>query len=190
MNFLIMGTSRSGKTLLTNMIASQIGGYNKISTDALRMSFKQALPHTNIDFSKGEGNQVDFPNFLECYFDISTHNDNKHQMYYIIEGTPLPEEYVLRFAQKPNTKVIYLGKSNLSPQQFYDMIREFEPQSHGAWTKRLDDATLLSWCTDWIKKSQYYQQFCKQNNLLFFDTSFNQMQVLENIVEKIKDGTI
>jgi hypothetical protein len=116
-----MGTSRSGKTILTNMIASQIVGYSKISTDALRMTFKQTLPQTEIDFSKGKGNSQDFPNFLECYFDICTHNDNKHKMYHIIEGTPLPEEYVLRFAQKPNTKVIYLGKPSLMPKQFFDM---------------------------------------------------------------------
>ena len=191
MNLLILGTSRCGKTMLSNMISSEIVGYSKIPIDALKETFKEVFPSLNIDFSKGDGNTKDFPLFLERYFDRCIYKDNKNGMFYLIEGAGIPKEEVLKFKNKPNTKIIFLGKTQLSPVEYFKQIRHYEDiYDYGRWTKRLEDEKLLSWATDWIRKSKTYKEFCEQNDLLFFDTSFNQVEVLKSIVEKIKNKVL
>ncbi len=192
MNLVIVGTSRCGKTMLSNMIFKTFPNYNKIQIDGLKDTFKEVFPSLEIDFSKkGKGNLSDFPKFLERYFDRCIYKDNQEGNFYLIDGGGLPEDSILRFAQKSNTKVIFLGKTQITPEEYFNQIRKYETTySYGGWTKRLDDETLLSWATDWIRKSQKYKQFCEENNLLFFDTSFNQVEVLQDIINKIKENRL
>ncbi|MBO5884735.1 MAG: hypothetical protein J6Q51_02965, partial [Clostridia bacterium] len=94
---------------------------------------------------------------------------------------------ILRLKELKNTKVIFVGKTQLTPQDFFDEIRMYEKNlATGGWTKKLDDKTLLSWCTDWIKKSKQYKQFCEENNIEFIDTSVNQTQVLQDFLNRLQ----
>lgn len=187
MNIIIMGKSRSGKSMLANMICSQIAGYSKISLDPIVMAFKKAFAELEFEYYKEKENG--FTEFIETYLGNCFHQDLHTGISYVFEGASLPKEMILRLKDKPNTKVIFLGKTKLTSQQFFDEIRHYEKAlSSGGWTKRLDDETLMSWCTDWIKKSKQYQEFCQENGIDFIDTSFNQIEVLQEIVKKIKSG--
>ena len=99
----------------------------------------------------------------------------------------MPITFIERLKNKPNNKVIFLGKPNLLPEDFFNEIRKFEKElSTGGWTKRLDDETLLKWCRGWINSSKKQQEYCRENNIDFYDTSFNQMEIINNIVNEIK----
>lgn len=185
MNLIIMGKSRCGKSMLANLICSNMVGYSKISLDNLVMTFKKVFGELNLEYYKDKENQ--YTQFVETYFDNCIYKDNNCGIYYVLEGADLPKETILRLKQFKNTKVIFLGKPQLSPQDFFDEIRKYEKNlSTGGWTKKLSDETLLSWCTDWIKKSKEYEQFCKENNIEFVDTSINQTQVLQNFLNNFK----
>ena len=189
MNILLMGPSRFGKTMISNMIASKLKGYSKISVDALKLSFKECFPDLGIGFNKEQVNVKQFPDFVEKFFDISTHKDNNNGMFYIIDGGGLPNEVALRFKNKPNTLVIFLGKSKISVQKHFKQIRKYENiYDYGGWTKRLDDNTLKNWCESWIKDSKENEQFCKDNGLLYVDTSINQTKVIKEVVKKLKNN--
>ena len=185
MNLIIMGESRSGKTMLANLICSKVAGYSKISVDYLAMTFKKTFPELNLDFYKKD--QSNHGEFLQNYFEHLIYKDNNCGIYYVLEGGKLSDETVLWFKKLKNTKVIFLGKTEISPQDFFNEIRAYEKSlSTGGWTKRLDNNTLLSWCTDWINKSKQNKKFCEENDILFVDTSKNQKQVLDNILKLIK----
>ncbi len=185
MNIIIMGKSRCGKSTLANMICKTLVGYSKISLDYLVMSFKKVFGNLNLDYYSGKEN--DFSSFIEEYFNNCIYKDNNVGLYYVLEGADLPKESILRLNKLNNTKVIFLGKTKISPQEFFDEIRKYESTlATGGWTKRLDDNTLLSWCSDWIKKSKEYKQFCEQNNIEFIDTSINQNNVLQEFVNRVK----
>lgn len=185
MNLLIIGKSRCGKTMLSNMICSRIAGYSKISIDNLKNSFKKVFPELDIGFSKNAGNEK-FNQFLIDYFDSNIYKDNKNGIYYIIEGAGLDEQTIIDLSQKKNTRVIFLGKVSLLPQDYFYQIRQYENiYDYGGWTKRLDDETLLNWCTDWIKKGKEYKSFAEKNGFEFYDTSFEQVEVLNKIVESL-----
>ena len=188
MNLVIMGKSRSGKTTLANMICKNLAGYSKISMDYLVMTFKKVFSDLDLEYYKNRESK--FTQFLEVYFDNCIYKDNDCGIYYVFEGADLPKETILRLKQMKNTKIIFLGKTQLTPQEFFDEIRKYEKDlSTGGWTKRLSDDTLLSWCTDWIKKGKEQKEFCEANGIEFIDTSIDQMVVLQDILNKIKDNT-
>ena len=187
MNIVIMGKSRCGKSTLANMICSKVVGYSKMSLDPIVMAFKKSFADLELEYYKERENK--FTTFLESYFDNCTYQDNSSGISYVLEGASLPKEVVLRLKEKENTKVIFLGKTKLTAQEFFDEIRKYEKGlSTGGWTKRLDDETLLSWCDDWIRKSKDYKKFCGENDIEFIDTSFNQTQVLQSFVERVEKG--
>ena len=191
MNIILMGPSRVGKTMLSNMLAAKIKGYGKISVDALKLSFKDCFPELGVGFNNEEVNVKQFPDFVEKYFDICTYKDNDNGVFYIVDGGGLPNEVALRFKNKPNTLVLFLGKAKLSTDMYFKQIRKYEnTYDYGGWTKRLDDNTLKNWCESWIKNSQRNEQFCVDNGLLYVDTSANQKQVLKDLVAKIKNNEL
>ena len=44
----------------------------------------------------------------------------------------------------------------------------------------------MSWCSSWINQSKVNKAFCESNNIMFIDTSYNQMEVLEAFVNNVK----
>lgn len=186
MNIVIMGKSRCGKSMLANMICSKIAGYSKISLDYLVMTFKKVFGDLDLDYYKGKESK--FTQFVEAYFGNCIHKDNACGINYVLEGADLPKETILRLKNMKNTKVIFLGKTQISPQEFFEEIRKHEVGlSTGGWTKKLEDKTLLSWCTDWIKKSKEFKAFCQENDIEFFDTSTNQLQVLQEVLSRVEN---
>lgn len=189
MNIVIMGKSRCGKSMLANLICSKLVGYSKISLDYLVMTFKKVFGDLNLEYYKDKENK--FTEFIETYFDNCIYKDNNCGIHYVLEGANLPIETILRLKKMKNTKVIFLGKTQISSKEFFDEIRTYEKDlSTGGWTKKLDDATLLSWCSDWIKKSKDFKKFCDENEIEFFDTSNNQPQVLQDILSKVENNLI
>ena len=187
MNIIIMGKSRSGKTMLANMICKNVVGYSKISLDPMVMAFKKAFADLGLEYYKEKENQ--FTDFIETYLSNCFYQDSKSGISYVFEGASLPKEMILRLKETPNTKVVFLGKTKLTAEEFFDEIRYFEKElGSGGWTKRLNDETLLSWCTDWIKKSKEYEKFCQDNDIEYIDTSFDQIGTLRNFVERVKKG--
>lgn len=187
MNYVIIGESRCGKSTLASLICSSIVGYSKISCDYLIMAFEKTLPQTKIDFSrKGESLQ-NFSDFVVQYFNNCIYCDGGIDVNYVLEGGGLSFDAILKLNQMPNVKVICLGKTKLTAKEFYKDTRKFEKSlKTGGWTKRLNDQTLLNYCESWINSSKINQELCNKNNILFIDTSYNQMSILQDIVNKIK----
>jgi len=183
MNLIIMGNSRSGKTMLARQICSSVAGFSIISMDHLVMTFKKIFPDLKIDYYGKE--ETIFTKFIEEYLDSCSYKTSG--INFVFEGASLPITFIERLKKKPNNKVIFLGKPNLLPEDFFNEIRKFEKElSTGGWTKRLDDETLLKWCRGWINSSKKQQEYCRENNIDFYDTSFNQMKIIDNIVNEIK----
>ena len=188
MNFVIFGESRCGKSTLTNMLYKEIGGIRRISLDLVIMAFKEIFPELKIDFSKSETSKKQLSAFIREYFNIliDTKNQNEH---HLIEGGGLSDEYIIELNQNENVKVVCVGKTLITPEEFFEEIRKFEKnlETYG-WTKRLDDKTLLKWCEGWINQSKKNKEFCEKNNIIFIDTSYNQMESLGEFVDSIKQN--
>ena len=187
MNFVIFGESRCGKSTLANMLYKEIGGIRRISLDLVIMTFKEIFPELKIDFSKSETSKKQLSAFIREYFNILMKNKSEH---HVIEGGGLSDEYIIELNQNEHVEVVCVGKTLITPEEFFEEIRKFEKnlETYG-WTKRLDDKTLLKWCKGWIDQSKKNKEFCKKNNIIFIDTSYNQMESLGEFVDSIKQNT-
>lgn len=186
MNLVIFGESRCGKSTLANMICREIAGVRRISLDFVIMTFEKIFPELGINFSRSEKSRTQLSNFIREYFNILV--NTKSVEHNLIEGGGLSDELLIELNQKDNVKVICIGKPQITSDEFFKEIRKHEKnlEAYG-WTKRLDDKTLLSWCTGWINASKKNKEFCEKNNIMFIDTSFNQMEVLSKFVCSLKN---
>ena len=187
MNYIIKGTSRCGKTMLTNLIVQKLVGYNKFSTDNFIGAFMSAMPELEINHSSGNGMKKLFPKFLSSLINNTKKKDNKLDLYYVLEGVDISEELLEEFDAQDDVTVICLGKPNLSREEYFNQVRYYEKRYlYGEWTKRLSDDELLRYCDYWILEANYIKQLCEEKGYLFFDTSYNQEKVINDIFKKIK----
>ena len=187
MNYVIRGTSRCGKTMLANMIAQKLVGYNKFSTDNFIGAFMESMPKTEINHSSGKGMKKLFPSFLLSLFNNTKKKDNKLDLFYVLEGVDISDEILEEFNKQDDVTVICLGKPSLSREEYFKEVRHFEQiYLYGEWTKSLSDEELYKYCDYWIAEANAIKQMCKDKGYLFFDTSYNQEKVIKGIFEKIK----
>lgn len=189
MNYIIAGTSRCGKTMLTNKIIKELNGYSKISIDNIIGVFEHTLPQAKINFKNGIGNKKILPNFIDNFLVGAMDKDNDMGLYYVLEGDGLPFSKLLELNKHRDIKLIILGKPNISLQEYYDEIRYYEDRYlYSEWTKALSDEELRKNCKNWINRSKEYKKLCEENNIKFYDTSYKQEEVINKIFETIKEG--
>lgn len=188
MNYIIAGTSRCGKTMLTNKIVKELSGFSKISIDNIIDTFDNTLPKLDINFKNGDGNRKFLPEFIDYFLIGAMDKDNDMGLYYILEGDGLPFSKLLELNKHKSIKLIILGKSSISLQEYFDEIRYYEGKYlYSEWTKSLSDDELKLSCENWIIRSKEYQKLCNENNIIFYDTSYNQEKVINKIFEMIKE---
>lgn len=191
MNYIIAGTSRCGKTMLTNKIIKELNGFSKISIDNMIGAFEHTLPQVDINFKDGLGNKKVFPEFIDDFLIGAMDKDNDIGLYYILEGDGLPFNKLLELNKNKDIELIILGKPSISLQEYFDEIRFYEGKYlYSEWTRVLSDNELKLNCENWINRSKKYQELCKENNINFYDTSYNQKEVVNKIFEKIKNKNI
>ena len=187
MNYIIRGTSRCGKTMLANLIAQKLVGYNKFSTDNFIGAFMNSMPETEINHSSGKGMKKLFPKFLLSLFNNTKKKDNKLDLYYVLEGVDISDKILEEFNKQDDVTIICLGKPRLSREEYFKEVRHFEQiYLYGEWTKALTDEELYSYCDYWIKEANQIKKMCEKKGYLFFDTSYNQEKVIKGIFKRIK----
>ncbi len=191
MNYIIAGTSRCGKTMLTNKIVKELNGFSKISIDNIIGAFEHSIPEANINFKNGKGNKNYLPKFIDNFIIGAMDKDNDIGLYYVLEGDGLSFSKLLELNKHKDIKLIILGKSSISVKEYFDEIRYYEGKYlYSEWTKPLSDETLKINCKNWIDRSKEYKKLCNENNIEFYDTSYNQELVIDKVFEKIKESLL
>ena len=187
MNYVIKGTSRCGKTMLTNLIVQKLVGYNKLSTDTLIETFNKVMPREDINHEQGKGMNKKFPDFLRDLYVSCKKKDNKIGLFYVLEGVDIVDELLEEFDSMPDVTVICLGKPSLSREEYFSEVRKFEElYLYGEWTKRLSDEELYKYCDYWIEEANRIKKMAEEKGFLFFDTSYDQEKVINKIFQQIK----
>lgn len=191
MNYIIAGTSRCGKTMLTNKVVKELSGFSKISIDNIVSAFKNTLPQVEINFKGGKGNKRFLPGFIDDFLIGAMDKDNDMGLYYVLEGDELPFSKLLELNNHKDIELIILGKASISTQEYFDEIRYYEDKYlYSEWTKSLSDDELKLSCENWINRSKEYQKLCEENNISFYDTSYKQEDIINEIFEKIRKQNI
>ena len=91
------------------------------------------------------------------------------------------------FNSREDTTVICLGKPSLPRDEYFKEVRHFEVlYLYGEWTKRLEDEELYRYVDYWITEANRIKKMAKEKGFLFFDTSYNQEEVINKIFKQIE----
>lgn len=183
-NIAIFGSSRSGKSTLSRMIAQKYNNYQIIVGDDIRWAFQEVLPNNHINSKGGSGMDEDFPNFLSFLFYKSIKR-NQDIFKYIVETCDMTPFKASKLFNKEDTIIVFLGTPNLTIEKHFEEIRKYENDRD--WTYGRSDDDLWKHCIQWINKSKEYESECQRLGIWFVDTSFNRNKVLEDTLKKIED---
>lgn len=182
-NIAIFGSSRSGKSTLSRMIAKKHPNYHIIVGDDIRWAFQEVLPDNHINSRGGEGMKEDFPAFLASYFykGIKRHEG---EFNYIVETCDMTPAKANELFNKENTILLFIGTPKLTLEEHLNEIKKYQTEKD--WTYNRTDEQLLKHCNFWIERTKIQEQECKQLKIWYVDTSINREKVLEETLEKIE----
>lgn len=183
-NVLVYGSSRSGKTTLSNVIKTTIR-YSVISVDNIVSGFEKGMPELKINHSNRDGKSVkNLNNFINAYIkSLNGINQKTRMYYYVIEGSYLSEETILKY--KDDFAIIILINDYNSPKEFFDNIKKYD--SKADWTINLTDSELMDYCNILYESEKNIKRFCKENNIKYYVTGNNREKVIDDIIENIEE---
>ncbi len=182
-NIIIGGSCRAGKTLLAKEIMREFDCFSYFSTDHIRTALMFAFPDKNFDREYvGE-----YRRFVYKFYECNLHY-NKLGLYMILEGNHFSIEEFLQFYNNENTIAIFVGKPQLSEDEYFREIRENE-KKFGSWTSKHSDKELKTFVQSYHKKNLEEIAKVKRlnlQNIFYLDTSFDQMKTISDFVKNLK----
>lgn len=176
MLYIISGASRSGKTLLAKKIFAE-QGINYLSLDWLVMGFTNGLPtlgihHMLFPHEIAEKSWGFFKAMLESMLYIEEHC--------VIEGEAiLPELIVELREQYPDQlKICFVGYTDITIEEKVKNIKKYGGGKTD-WLIDKSDEYIRDHVNNMIAHSKKIQQSCQENNILYFDTSKDFMETIE-----------
>ncbi len=183
-NVLIAGSPRSGKSLLSIEIKRKLPNLNILCVDDLR----DAIRHTyNVDYRMKEHEEELNYYFYQLYkqcLDFNKRYKDDGNTYFLIEGTNFTVEEVLKNYNDGSCLVIFVGKPQLTGEEYFHDMRSRE-RAFSSWTQKRPDDVLRTWAQGYADKSRSDQRACKENNWLYLDTSYNQNEKLKTFAEEV-----
>lgn len=183
-NIAIFGSSRSGKSTLSRMIANKFPNYHIIVGDDIRWAFQDVLPNNNINSKGGSGMKEDFPNFLASYFYKSIKR-YEGEFNYIVETCDMSPQKAKELFDKDNTILLFIGTPKQTIEEHFNEIRKYQTEKD--WTYTRTDEHLMNACSYWIPKSREHQKECNELGIWYVDTSLNREKVLNDTLKKIEN---
>ena len=78
-----------------------------------------------------------------------------------------------------------MGYTKISCEEAFKLIRENEKEN--SYTRRLTDEKVKKLISDHIEYSKVLKKQCEENNIKFYDTSFERDDVLEEAMRFVMD---
>ena len=186
-NVYVGGTIRSGKSTLSKMLYHELN-YSVFELDTIVHSFTKVFPELGINEKHSENLEENFKPFayevLKC-----CDKDRKYSNIKVcINGFHLSPQTLAEFKKVDNMIVIFLGMSDVSPEQLLQNIKN--TQEDGDWTKEKSDESLLHICRNIIERSVFLKSECEKYGFLYFDTSTDREKTLKLIVNYLQEENV
>ena len=177
-NIILIGASRAGKTTFTRILKKRINNLMIISTDLLRLAFRDAICKDTTIKSSLMKNNLDYLNFVLKYYNYA----NMYEVDYVkvVDTVDFePKDYKCF----ENSIFICLGYPNLTGEQVLKNWKKYDTEND--WTKEKSDKELLKIAKKHIKDSKYLEKECKKYNIKFIDTSYDRDSQLNDLVDYV-----
>ena len=180
MLYIISGSSRSGKTIMAKKILAE-KGISYLSLDWLVMGFTNGIPEYGIHDKLFPDEIAERSwSFLKAMLESMIYVEADC----IIEGEAILPELIVELKDKypDKLRICFVGYSDVTVGEKVKDIKKF---SYGKsdWIIDKSDEYIIEHVNNMIAHSQRIKKSCKENDIRYFDTSVNFMDVIENIME-------
>jgi hypothetical protein len=166
MIYILGGTSRAGKTLLSRRAVSE-KGIPYFPLDALFGGLANGAPQLGVAYKQPfiERAERMWP-VTKALLGFFFHQERD----FLIEGdTLLPSQVNELVLEGRNLKSCFIGYTELDKEQKLALVRTY--QGEADWTKGLPDAEMLDLIDQMIQFSKYLKVECEKYGIQYFDIS-------------------
>ena len=179
MHIIIAGCARSGKTTLSLMLKEK--GYVHYKMDSIKRGICEAY---NLKYDNWDNVSIIMATIINRMIKDQTTDTNYLKENYLFD-IPFLYPKDLSLIDTSNTIIIFLGYPNLSIEENFHNIREYDHDNY--WTKNVSDDELKSMCKENIDFSIYLKDECLRYNIPYFDTSYNREEVLNDVIKYVEE---
>lgn len=181
-HIIIAGASRSGKTTLATRLKDL--GYIHYTMD----SIKRGIYNGNFMEGKGSNWKEVSPKMtklIERLIQDNKEDINYNVEFYVIDvGTIYPEDAVT-LNKMDNVILMFLGYPDVDVSWKVHQMQKYD-KALNSWTKNLPEDQITGMVNFSVGFSKEVCKQCLENNIMFFDTGYNQKEVLDEIYKKIQ----
>ena len=181
-HIIIAGASRSGKTTLATRLKDL--GYIHYTMD----SIKRGIYNGNFMEGKGSNWKEVSPKMtklIERLIQDNKEDINYNVEFYVIDvGTIYPED-AITLNKMDNVILMFLGYPDVDVSWKVHQMQKYD-KALNSWTKNLPEDQITGMVNFSVGFSKEVRKQCLENNIMFFDTGYNQREVLDEIYKKIQ----
>lgn len=181
-HIIIAGASRSGKTTLATRLKDL--GYIHYTMD----SIKRGIYNGNFMEGKGSNWKEVSPKMtklIERLIQDNKEDINYNVEFYVIDvGTIYPED-AITLNKMDNVILMFLGYPDVDVSWKVHQMQKYD-KALNSWTKNLPEDQITGMVNFSVGFSREVRKQCLENNIMFFDTGYNQKEVLDEIYKKIQ----
>ncbi len=182
-NLIILGSARSGKTTTAKKV-KDLFGFNILSIDSIVTAFQNVFPDVGITHHhNGEVSKILAP-FISSY--VKDFVSDCPNIKNAIEGWHMQPACALNFFDKKDFDIVVLGYPDLTPVQALENVRKYAVPND--YTTEMSDEKLLDLLGRHINHSKFFKEEATRLNLPFYNTSFDRNNVLDKLIQDLKNS--
>ena len=179
-NIIIVGIPRAGKSTLSKLIKETYPSYNQFSFEAIRNGFIESLPDLDMGNRRSEARKSVMPSFI---MEMIHWNNKILSTPSLIEGDFCTIEELSRLVSEDDL-IICLG---LGCREIDDIIGGIKlHDTKEDYTNAWDEKRLSMHFQDSPNRDKLNYEYCKLNNIKYYDTYDNREEVFKTILDDIK----
>lgn len=152
-----------------------------ISIDSLVSAFKYSLPESKITHKNTPNKFEILPKFVYNY--ITKFMNEYPNENFIIEGWHVFPKDIYNLFKDIDISIICLGYTNIPPNEMLNFIRKNEKEND--YTKNMSNEKLLELINSHIEYSKILKKQCIENNIPYYDTSYNKEEITKKIMSDL-----
>ena len=180
-NLYIVGIPRAGKSTLSKLIKDKYPIYNQFSFEAIRNGFIESQPELDMGNRKSDARRNILP---KHFITFARWNKKILSCPSLIEGDFCSIKELFDLVDE-NDAIICLGLGCRTIEEIIEGIRKNDKLND--YTNDWTNEQIYKHFYDIEEKDKYNYEFCKKNNIKYYDTYENRKELFEQIIEDINN---
>ena len=167
-NIFIGGVAKSGKSTFAKIFLDK-ARYNHIPLDYFASAFKHKLSDVGITSNVviDMNSSQKYADYLSRVIEII----DCHDELFILDSAHIMPKDIVKYLDRDKWDIYYLGYSNISSKDKFDLIRKYDSSSD--WTYKRSDDDLINTLDKLIDLSKEIEKECLEYDIKYIDTSYS-----------------